>query len=271
MSVRYDFHLHSDFSGDCDTPAVQMAEQAKQAGLEGLCFTEHYDPDYPVQEDDFSLDFDGYFQSVSELRQKYRKSLWIGAGLEFGIQPHLGRRLEDLAAQYPFDFILVSQHILNQKDPYYPGYFAGRSERDCYAEFLEAEYTTLKRFSPASFDALGHLDYIVRYGPNRNLCYSYEEYADCIDPILRFLIENGKCLELNTGGFKYGLGEPNPCAGVLRRYRELGGGLITIGSDAHLPQHLCFDFDRAAALLLKLGFRYYTVFSDRKPRYISLE
>ena len=271
MTVRYDFHLHSDFSGDCDTPAVQMAEQARRTGLEGLCFTEHYDPDFPVQENDFSLDFEGYFHSAAELRRRYEGSLWIGTGMEFGIQPHLGQTLSSLAAQYPFDFIIVSQHILNRQDPYYPEYFSGRTEHACYTEFLQAQYTTLKCFDPASFDTLGHLDYIVRYGPNKNLCYSYEKYADCIDPVLRFLIENGKCLELNTGGFKYGLGEPNPCTGVLRRYRELGGELITIGSDAHLPQHLCYDFDKAATLLQELGFRYYTVFQNRTPHVLPLE
>ena len=114
------------------------------------------------------------------------------------------------------------------------------------------------------------MDFIVRYGPNQNREYSYEAYADYIDPILRHLIENGKCLEVNTGGFKYGLGEPNPCAGVLRRYRELGGELLTIGSDAHDPKHLCFDFDRAQALLLDLGFRYYAVFQKRKMELLPL-
>ena len=87
---------------------------------------------------------------------------------------------------------------------------------------------------------------------------------------MKHLIENGKCLEVNTGGFKYGLGEPNPCAGILKRYRQLGGELVTIGSDAHEPRYLGYDFSRAAALLTDLGFRYYTVFQQRMPRQIPL-
>ena len=114
------------------------------------------------------------------------------------------------------------------------------------------------------------MDYVVRYGPNQNKYYSYETYADYIDPILRYLIENGKCLEINTGGLKYGLGETNPSTDVLRRYRELGGELITVGSDAHVPEYLSYEFDRVSKILTELGFRYYTIFEQRKPVQIPL-
>lgn len=270
MNIKYDSHLHSDFSGDCDTPAAQMIERAIALGLDGLCFTEHEDPDAPPSECDFSIDFDRYFSRMSELREQYRGRLQIGVGMEFGIQPHLPETFKMLSRKWPFDFIIASLHNLNGMDPYYPSYFEGRSERDCYEEFFRVQYETLCQCDPASFDTLGHMDYIVRYGPNRNKYYSYESYADFIDPILRLLIENGKCLELNTGGLKYGLGEPNPCAGVLRRYRELGGELVTVGSDAHEPECLGYRFDFAAELLQRLGFRYYTVFEQRNARQLRL-
>lgn len=270
MSIRYDFHIHSDFSGDCDVPASVMIRRAAALGLSGLCFTEHLDIDAPCEDCDFSLDFDAYLPSLKKLQEEYRDRLWVGIGVEFGIQPHLADTLAKLNQSYPFDFIIASLHFLYGMDPYYPVYFEGRSERECYEEYFRAEYETLKNFSPEDYDTLGHMDYIVRYGPNRNREYSYESYADCIDPILRHLIAHGKCLELNTGGFKYGLGEPNPCAGVFRRYRELGGELVTIGSDAHAPEYVHGSFDRAAALLKSLGFRYYTVFEHRKGRQLPL-
>ena len=116
-----------------------------------------------------------------------------------------------------------------------------------------------------SYDTLGHLDYIVRYGPNKNQNYSYEAYASYIDPILQFLIEQHKCLEVNTAGLKYGLGHPNPEESVLKRYRELGGTLITIGSDAHRPEHIAYDFDKLESILKELGFRSYTIFRQREP------
>lgn len=268
--IRYDSHLHSDFSGDCDTPAAQMIERAIELGLDGLCFTEHEDPDAPPSECDFSVDFDVYFARLEQLREQSRGKIQVGIGMEFGLMPHLPRTLDGLLVRYPFDFVIVSQHFVNGKDPYYPSYFEGRSERECYEEYFRVIYDNLLRFAPASFDTLGHMDYIVRYGPNRSRDYSYQSCADYIDPILRFLIEQGKCLEVNTAGFRYGLGEPNPCTDVLRRYRELGGELITIGSDAHSPKHLCCDFGRTAGLLRSLGFRYYTVFEQRQGRQIRL-
>jgi histidinol-phosphatase (PHP family) len=270
-SPLFDCHLHSSFSADSETPARMQVERAIALGLDGLCFTEHLDPDYPPEEElDFTIDFAAYFAEMTALQQEYVGRIRIGIGMEFGIQPHLGDALKELTDCYPFDFVIASQHILNGHDPYYPSYFAGRSEQECYAEFLTAQYETLKKMPLSGFDTLGHMDYIVRYGPNRNRDYSYEAYADCIDPILRYLIDHGKCLEVNTGGLKYGLGEPNPCTGVLRRYRELGGEAITIGSDAHEPQHLAYDFDRASALLRALGFKWYTVFEQRRARQLKL-
>lgn len=270
MDITYDSHLHSAFSGDSGTPAAQMINRAAALGLAGLCFTEHEDPDAPPSECSFSVDFDAYFAELSRLRTQYQDRIRIGIGMEFGIQRHLPDTLASLCKNYPFDLIIASLHFVGGKDPYYPSYFEGRSERDCYEEFFRTEYETLLCFDPASFDTLGHMDYVVRYGPNRNRFYSWEAYADCIDPILRFLIENGRCLEVNTGDLKYGLGEPNPCTGVLRRYRELGGELVTIGSDAHEPEYLGYRFDDAAELLRGLGFRYYTVFEQRVGRQIRL-
>lgn len=270
MNIRYDYHLHSEFSGDSDTPPEQMIARALALGLEGLCFTEHQDLDAPDCGIDFTVRFEDYFSKMQSLRSCYQDRIQIGIGMEFGIQKHLSCALDALLQKWPFDFVIASQHYVDGKDPYYPDFFENRDERDCYEQFFRTQLETLKCFSPASYDTVGHMDYIVRYGPNRNRCYSYEAYADVLDPLLHYIIDHGKCLEVNTGGLKYGLGEPNPCSGVLRRYRELGGELITIGSDAHEPKHLCYDFGHAAALLGEIGFRYYAVFRQRKPRMLPL-
>lgn len=261
MGIKHDFHLHSDFSGDCETPANLMIEQAISLGLEGICFTEHHDLDVP-SDITFFVDFDRYFAQMQELRQRYKDRIQIQIGVEFGIQKHLGPVLQELLRKYPFDFVIASQHFVNHADPYYPAFFEGRSEQESYALFFQEQYETLTRFK--DFNTLGHMDYVVRYGPNQNKFYTYETYADLIDPILRYLIENGKCLEINTGGYKYGLGQTNPGTDVLKRYRELGGELVTLGSDAHVPKYLGYEFERARELLLSLGFKYYTIFEQRR-------
>ena len=120
------------------------------------------------------------------------------------------------------------------------------------------------------FDVYGHIDYVVRYGPNKNRQYSYGRYKDILDEILKKLISMGKGIELNTGGYHYGLGEPNPCVAVIKRYKELGGEIITVGADAHTPDKVAYAFDKAANVLETCGFKHYTVFKDRKPKFISL-
>lgn len=106
---------------------------------------------------------------------------------------------------------------------------------------------------------------------NKNRDYSYEKYHAILDAILRRIIELGKGIELNTGGYHYGLGQPNPCTEIIRRYRELGGEIITIGADAHTPDKIGYDFDKAAQVLHDCGFTYYNVFRGRKAEYINLD
>ena len=132
--------------------------------------------------------------------------------------------------------MIGSSHLVHRRDPYFPDYYEGRTEEEAYREYFTSILENLAAFD--CFDVYGHIDYVVRYGPNKNQNYSYGKYADILDNILRTLIHKGKGIEINTGGFKYGLGHPNPTEGVLKRYRELGGEIITIGADAHKPEHV---------------------------------
>ena len=95
-------------------------------------------------------------------------------------------------------------------------------------------------------------------------------YFPSKDAILEALIEKGKGLELNTGGLRSGLRDVNPCADVLKRYRELGGEILTVGSDSHSDSHISFEFEKACELLKECGFRYYTVFEKRSPEFRRL-
>ena len=117
------------------------------------------------------------------------------------------------------------------------------------------------------FDTCGHIDYVVRYGPSKNVHYCYKNHADILDEILKTLIDKGIGLECNTAGFKYGLGQPHPSTEILKRYKELGGELLTLGSDAHAPCHIAYDFQKASDLLKACGFRYYTIFKEKIGMY----
>ena len=266
--MKCDFHMHSAFSGDSDASMVSMILRAIDLGLDTICFTEHYDEDYPDGEEDFSLDTDTYYKTLCSLKKQYCSQIDIRFGVELGMQSRLEDMYTKYIQSYPFDFIIVSQHVLDHADPYYPIFWKDKEPSDVIRHYFQETLCNLKLMR--EYDTLAHLDYIIRYAGTGYTSYSYEQYSDVIDPILHYLIEQGKCLEVNSAGFKYGLGHPNPCESVLRRYRQLGGESITIGSDSHKPEHLAYDFVALQNLLTDIGFRYYCTFHKRKPEFRKL-
>lgn len=263
----FDTHMHTDFSGDSDTPVSDQIERAITLGMKEICITDHHDYDV-LSPTDFTLDIDKYLPYMADMQEKYADRIRVNIGIELGLQLHIKEYLEKLVDTYHFDFIIGSSHFIDKLDPYYPEFFNGRTERETYQKFFEV---TLKRVQQLDcYDSLGHMDYVVRYGPNKNKEYSYDSYSDYIDPILKALIEKGKGLECNTGGYKYKLGQPNPSKEIFKRYRELGGEILTIGSDAHVPEYIGYEFDKVKEILLDCGFQYYTVFHNRKPEFIKI-
>lgn len=276
-----DCHLHTSFSGDSEALMEEMIERAVSLGLKRICFTDHLDRDYPPGQDPdqpsdiniFELDLPAYHRRFEELRFAYRGKIELCFGIELGLMESAYPAYHALLAEYPFDFVIGSSHLVNGMDPYYSPFWDGQKDtKEGIRLYFDSIFSHLSSYD--GFDSYGHLDYIIRYAPraasapenNRgNRSYSYAEYADRLDAILSRLIETDKALEVNTGGYKYGLGVPNPQPEVLARYRELGGEKITVGSDAHAPEHMAFSFRACADLLAGLGFRYYTVYGRRKP------
>lgn len=272
MAIRTDFHLHSSFSGDSNTPMEEMVQKAISLGLTHICFTEHQDLDYIYTENEekgcYEINTDSYLYDLLKLKAKYSDQIDIRFGVELGLQPHIKKELSTYYKSHEFDFIIGSTHICNRKDPYYPSFFEGRDEDEAHHEYFEAVLESVKKLP--YFDVYGHLDYVVRYGPTKNDNYTYLKHKDVFDKILTSLLEQEKGIELNTGGFHYGLGQPNPCMDILKRYKELGGEIITIGSDAHTTEHVGYAFDKASDILTECGFKYYTIFEGRVPEYIKL-
>lgn len=278
--MLWDLHMHTHFSGDSDATPESMIQAAMDAGLSGLCFTDHLDYDYWKDPELFLLDIDAYLAKCRQLqenlllREKTQPAVEgpgafsICTGIELGLQPHLASRLWEITGNYSFDFIIASSHAVKGVDPCYPDFFAGKTEDEAYEEYFASILENIAVFD--DFDVYGHIDYVVRYGPNRNRFYSYQKFREIIDEILKALISRGKGIELNTGGFKYGLGHPNPSEDILKRYRELGGEIITIGADAHKPEHVAYAFDKVPEILKEAGFKYFTVFKKRQPEFLLL-
>ena len=260
--------MHCCFSGDSEADPEDMILAAIQKGLDGLCFTDHFDYDYQDDPELFLLDFPSYKEKIFSLKEKYKDNCNIRWGIEIGLQPHIVQVNNDVTAKYPFDFVIGSSHVVHGIAPYYPHYYDGRSEDEAYLEYFESILENLH--TNVDFDVYGHLDYVVRYGKTKDAEYSYQKYQDVIDPVLEKIIDLGKGIELNTGAIRYGLKELNPCNDILRRYRQLGGEIITVGSDAHEPKYIADGFDRAAEVLKECGFHYYTTFDKRIPEFHKL-
>ena len=266
--MLWDTHMHCHFSGDSESSPESMIQEAITRGLPGICFTDHLDYDYKEEPGLFDLDFESYHAKIHELKEQYKNSISILFGIEIGLQPHLVADNRKVTDTYPFDFVIGSSHVVHGIDPYFDKFYEGKSEDEAYLDYFESILENIS--TNADYDVYGHLDYVVRYGPNKNKYYSYEKFADIIDEILGQLIQRGKGIEVNTAGFKYGLNHPNPTEDILRRYKELGGEIITIGADGHKPEHIAYDFYKIPGILKNAGFKYYTVFKERKPEFISL-
>jgi histidinol-phosphatase (PHP family) len=267
--MLWDAHMHTRFSGDSEADEHDMIDSAIQKGLSGICFTDHMDLDYPDDLELFHLDIENYVKTMLPLRAQYEGQIQVCTGIELGLQPQLADTHRQLLAQYPqLDFVIGSSHVVHRTDPYYASFFQGRTEQEAYGEYFQSILENIQAFD--GFDVYGHLDYVVRYGPEKNKNYTYEAYHEIIDEILKALITRHKGIELNTAGFRYGLGHPNPTEAILKRYRELGGEILTIGSDAHSPQDIAWNYRLVPDLLQEAGFRYFTVFRNRKPEFFPL-
>ncbi len=269
MSILSDYHLHTHHSGDSEAPMEDMIERAVGLGLREICFTEHQDLDYPeipgLPKDKFTLITDPYREELFSLKKKYQDKINIGFGVELGLQ--LGdtiRKNREYMAQYEFDFVIGSIHLMDNQDFYYPEVWEGSTIDEMYRRCFELTLENITLFG--DFDVLGHLDYITRYSPDKGASYDPEKFVDIIDEILKRLIEDGKGLDINSKVlFTNPGGNPNPHPFILRRFKELGGQIITFGSDAHVPEGIAAGFDITGRMALEAGFTEYYTFDRRTP------
>lgn len=275
--IRYDTHIHSAYSLDSGTPVQAQLDAAVSRGLSGLCITDHMDYSFPPDQFEsvlpegqvpFEFDIQTYEKELSELRQRY-PDLDILTGVECGLQTRLDvlDKNRELSNNPDLDYIIGSLHLTGRQDPYYPKFWENRDPSACIRQYLEELYDNLCAFT--GFDSLGHLDYIVRYAPDSFL-YEPAQYRELTEEILRRLIRSDIALEINTSGYRKGP-YPNPHPDILLWYRELGGEMITIGSDEHHPEFVASRFEEASSLLKRTGLHQYVTFHRRRPRFHSLD
>ena len=266
-----DYHLHTTYSPDGNAQMREQIRAAVDAGLEEICITDHLDLKHHEAIFDVPVPYDRWFAELEALRAEF-PTLSIKAGIEAGEQACVTKETLAVVQAHPFDYVLLSQHMIDGVDPYrYEEFLAGRTPAEAYRRYAECVWESLGRFS--DFDCLAHLGYCSKFAPHepglKPFCRDYA--PDIVDEILRKLARDGKALEINTSGLKNGGTSTIPGPDIVRRFVELGGEFVMFGSDAHYTEYVGYEFDRARQMALDCGARYTLTFNQRHGTPVKID
>ena len=261
-----DQHTHTAESPDASEKATP--ENYAEKTIEAVTFTDHVDFDSPDELFRTCPDFDALFQKKA-LLNGVEGLPRIGVGVELGWQPQVEDAMKSLVEKQPFDLVIMSLHTGDGLDFHNGDFFKRYGRARGIERYFELVLESLESYE--DFDVYGHIDYISRYVPDEPRDYVYENHKSIIDKILKRLVEMDKALEVNTSGvWKYGLGAFNPKKEILRRFYELGGRKVMLGSDTHDPDHLTEKFDQALSELRNAGFTHICHFMNRECAWVRI-
>lgn len=278
--MRADYHVHTSFSDDSVYAMEDVVRDAVKNGLDEICFTDHVDYSVKRDRDDErgieyrkggkgesdliplqNVDYDAYYSEYLRVKEEYASKIRLRLGLECGVQSHTVGDYLALFPRYPFDFIILSIHQVGDREFWNGEYQKGRTQRQYNEGYYEEMLKVMKEYR--AYSVLGHLDLITRYDSMGR--YPFEKIKPLVTEILGTAIADGKGIEINTSSRRYGLDDTTPSRDILKLYRELGGEIITIGSDSHKREHLGAYIDESMELLRALGYRYFCTFEKMKP------
>ena len=231
-----DYHVHSHFSEDTDFPMELEIQKAIKLGMDELCFTEHSDYDVPTV---VNCDYDAYFQT------------------------HTTKAYEETFRQYPFDFVIFSCHQVENKEYWRQEPQEGKTQLEYNRRYYQEILDVVKVYK--DYSILGHLDVIKRYDKQGEI--EFEKIQDLIEQIFEVVIADGKGIELNTSSRAYKLKSLMPSKEILKLYHDMGGKIITIGSDAHNADRIGDCVMESQKILKDIGFDGIYTFEKMKPEF----
>lgn len=264
----YDCHIHSINSHDGRETIDDICKHAIKIGLSGIAISDHtLPPPYGCEV------YENIKKSINETREcaeKYKDMLTVITAFELD-----DRTVPD--GNKPFyelkpDFVLGSVHstMIFERHFSHTPYKNLFQQSDIIPdeiieEFLVLYYKSLEEKLDEDIDSVAHITYPFRYlngVSSRN--YKTENYAHLMEPILKKIIDTNRCLELNTSGKAKSWNEFMPDEFILRRYYEMGGRDVTLGSDAHKCENLAVAFRDAKDLLKSIGITHACYYLKRK-------
>lgn len=273
-----DYHVHTEFSDDSVYPMKTVIRDAIAMGMNEICLTDHVDYGVKIDWDCgkqiqyrngeplANVDYPRYMFEIDRMKRLYGNKIRIKTGLEFGIQKHTIPDFQRLFERYAFDFIILSIHQVENQEFWTQDFQRGRSQKEYQQRYYEEMLAVVRDYK--DYSVLGHMDLIARY--DLAGVYPFEKVRPVIEDILHIVIADGKGIEVNTSSHRYGLTDTMPSANILKLYRDMGGRIITIGSDSHKPEHLGAYIRETQALLKSLGYKQFCTFEHMRPIFHDL-
>ncbi len=267
----FDYHVHSLFSADSKMKMEDACDAAIQQGVKEIAFTEHIDYFYPNCELTFDFDYTEYSKAVDEIKEHYKNKLTILKAVEIGIHPFKHLENAQFANSNFFDFIIGSVHLADDLDLHNGDYFKGKDVNQALENYFLAINNYTKEYD--DFNVLGHLTLIKRYLHFVDAHWAdinWKSYYEIIEDTFKTLIKTNRGIEVNMSGFRYRIDCPLPDLPFVKLYRDCGGEIITVGTDAHSKHFVGKHLKLGYEILEKAGFKYVTTFRERKPSFVPL-
>lgn len=277
-----DCHTHTQFSVDSDADISEIIEKACCLGLAAYAVTDHcecnrwYSEEHYPDEDtyryyNFGNDFENSVSAATKLKEKYAGRLNLICGVEMGQATHDFDVAEKIVSDNRVDFVIGSMHQLPKTEDFAFIEYDKMSGQDIYdlAERYFLEINKLCKWG--KFDVLGHLTYILRYMKGTaGIDLDISPFDEIIADSFKMLTEKGRGIEINTSGLRQKYGDVFPSLKYVNMFRELGGEILSIGSDAHTVADLGNGITEGAEIALEAGFKYLCYFTERKPNFVKI-
>lgn len=279
-----DYHVHTEFSDDSVFPLNDVCALAIERGIDEICITDHVDygvrPDWDEYRRDpscakmfegkpsINVDYERYFPAIAEARERFAPELTVKTGMEFGVQSHTIDRFRALFDRHAaeWDFIILSIHQVGDKEFWDGAFQEGKTQEEYNMQHYEEMLRVVQGFD--NWSVIGHVDHIKRYDPLGP--WPDANIRDIVAAIFEEAIRRGKGIELNTSSVRYGLSDLTPSTEILRLYRDLGGRILTLGSDSHKPEHLGAHIPMMRERLQEIGFTEFCTFDHMEPVFHKL-
>ncbi|ADQ15680.1 histidinol-phosphatase HisJ family protein [Halanaerobium hydrogeniformans] len=266
----FDYHMHSHFSADSQMNMEEIIETAIKIGLDEIAITDHHDIDYKDDSIEFIIDKNEYLTALEKMQNKYKDKIEIKKGIELGVQLHIFDQCNRYLAD-DFDFVIASFHTAEKKDLYNGDFFEEYSQWEAYLQYLKTVYAVVKDYE--NYNVIGHLDIIRDYGnyDHKPDLMENKEASEIIAEILKQIIKKDKGIEVNTSGYRIDGENPMPSFRILKLYKELGGEILTIGSDSHSTDRIAQRLSSTSQKLKEIGFDKLSTFTNMKPQFHKIE